>query len=313
MLRYKADRRTLGFVASYYLLLVFLWVWTPSQWWITVPLVMGLAAISWICAVITHNTIHCPVFKNKTANKAFQVVLTLSYGHPVSSYVSGHNLSHHKYTQEARDIMRTTKVRYRWNLLNGLLFFPTVGGAIMKHDFMFARAMRKRMPKWARQFYIELVIFAAVSVTLLVLDWQKFLFFWFLPHTWAAWGITTINYLQHDGCDPDHPYNHSRNFVGKFFGWWTFNNGFHTIHHKTPGLHWSLLPEAHAREIVPHMDPRLDEPSIAKYIWRTFFWPAKRVRYDGEPVVLPDAVPDDSSWIPSQKESLEGFSLGAEA
>ncbi len=67
-------------------------------------------------------------------NRVFQVVLTLTYGNPVSSYVPGHNLSHHKHTQSRRDVMRTTKTRHRWNLLNGLFFILHVAGPILKGD-----------------------------------------------------------------------------------------------------------------------------------------------------------------------------------
>jgi len=49
-------------------------------------------------AVITHNTMHCPIFHHscKGLNTLVKVLLTLTYGHPVTSYVPGHNLSHHK-------------------------------------------------------------------------------------------------------------------------------------------------------------------------------------------------------------------------
>lgn len=49
---------------------------------------------------------------------------------------------------------------------------------------------------------------------LFVVDWRRAVVFVLLPHLWAAYGITTVNLLQHDGCDEDDPYNHSRNFEG---------------------------------------------------------------------------------------------------
>jgi fatty acid desaturase len=245
-------------------------------------------------------------------NRVFQVILTMTYGHPVSSFVPGHNLSHHKFTQTRRDVMRTTKVRYRWNFLNGLLFLVHVGNDVMKGDIRYLKAMFHKNPKWARQMMLEWGILYAVYGALVVLDWKKFLFFVFLPHKYAAWGIITMNVLQHDGCDQDSEYNHSRNFVGRLVNWFTYNNGFHTIHHMEPGLHWSLLPAEHAKRVAPFIHPNLDQPSLLAYLWRTFGWPGKRTTYLGEPLVLPEEGPDEE-WVPSPKETPADVSFGAMA
>jgi len=311
MLREKADIRTLGFVATYFALFVVMWVWSPSEWYLIAPLFLATCAFSWFCAVIVHNTIHCALFTRRWANKLFQVVLTLTYGHPVSSYVSGHNLSHHRYTQKDQDVMRTSKVRTRFNLLAFLLFFPTVSKPIMKGDFAFARAMWRQRPRWVKQFALELGVLAVITVALFVIDWKKALIYWMIPHLWAQWGIVSINYFQHDGCDEDSQYNHSRNFVGRFFGWWTFNNGFHTVHHMYPNLHWSKLREVHDREVHPHIHPNLEERSIAAYAFKALIWPGKRVMYDGRPIELPPKVPD-RSWIPTSRRDMPDVSLGAE-
>ncbi|MCG3173976.1 MAG: hypothetical protein GMKNLPBB_02193 [Myxococcota bacterium] len=313
MLRYSADIRTLGFVATYFALVIGQWFHPPENLWIAVPLFLFTCLISFICAVITHNTLHSPLFKSRWMNRAWQVILTQAYGHPVSAYVPGHNLSHHKHTQTRRDVMRTTKVRYKWHLLNGLLFFITVGGDIMKGDLRYFRAMVGKNRRWALQFAIEGGVFIGLSILLLVLDWKKWLFHWQLPHMFAAWGIVSMNMLQHDGCDETTPYNHSRNFVGKFVNWWFLNNGYHTIHHFEPGLHWSLLPAAHAERVAPHIHPNLDQPSLAGYIFKTFVWPGKRLRYDGTPLVLPEEGPDES-WVPAPGDpDAADVSFGAAA
>ena len=85
-------------------------------------------------AVQTHNAVHCPIFKQRWLNKVYQVVLTNTYGHPVSSLVPGHTLSHHKHTQTRRDVMRTSKARFRWNLLNILGFLFIVAPYTMRAD-----------------------------------------------------------------------------------------------------------------------------------------------------------------------------------
>ncbi|MCS6858416.1 MAG: fatty acid desaturase [Sandaracinaceae bacterium] len=328
MLRYAADVRTLAFVAFYYLLIlaaIFTPLWWPHvPWWLTLLHVIITCFFSFFCAVITHNTVHCPVFKSRTLNRLFQIVLTPCYGHPVSMYVPGHNLSHHKYTQTPKDRMRTDKARFRWNLLNQLFFSFIVGPAIFKDNLEFARVMRKRNPRWFRQLLYEtgFYLFFLVS-TLGAFIWVsgfasgiwRWLIFVVLPHQYAAWGIMGINYVQHDGTDPDHPYNHSRNFTGKIVNWFTFNNGYHAVHHHYPGLHWSLAPEVHAREYAPHIDPRLDQKSLLVYLFKQFIYPGKRTRYDGTPVVL-GPPREDEPWIPrfdAGEIQVEEKDLGAGA
>jgi fatty acid desaturase len=296
-LRFKADIRTLGFMAWYFSLFGGLWVaWEVLPWAARVPLVAMLMSVSWFCAVITHNVIHSPLWKSRALNKLTQIALSLCYGFAVSDYIPGHNLSHHRYVQDRRDVMRTSKLRFRWNLLNLIFFFPIIGLDVVKANGAYARFARTKNPKWSRQRTLEVVVVWAVKLAFLALDWKKAAMLVFLPHLWAVCGITVTNLLQHDGTDADHPYNHSRNFVGKVFNWFTFNNGFHGMHHMEPGLHWSLLPKAHEERLKPHMDPRLDEPSLAAYLFRTYVWPGKRLRFDGAPVVLPEEGPD-MDWI----------------
>lgn len=330
MLRYSADRRTLGFVALYFAWFAAMWVWIPSDF--SMPQLASLSpAFVWIAgilgyaflcmlsfqgAVSTHNGVHCPIFKKRWMNKIWQAVLTLTYGHPVSSYVPGHNLSHHKHTQSRRDVMRTQKARFRWNFLNLFFFFFALVPSIMKADSSYTKEMRTRHPRWFRQMLIELVTLWVITGVLLFIDWKKTLILWVVPHLYAQWGIVTFNLLQHDGCDEKSEYNHSRNFVGKFVNWLTFNNGYHTIHHKTPGLHWSLLPEVHAEEIAPHIHPNLDQKSLVAYIFRTFIL-GQRLTYDGKPY-YPEPDGPDEAWIPHPRETkgdlgAEGFeSLNAE-
>lgn len=310
MLRHLADLRTIAFVLVYFTLLG-VGFGTELSWATTPLLTVSLCLMSFFCAVATHNTIHAPIFRSKPANRVFQAVLTVCYGHPVSAYVPGHNLSHHRYTQTDRDIMRTTKLRFRWNLLNQLAFSTVVGPAIMKANIDYVKAMRKERPGWYRQFLIEAAIYVAFLITFLVLDWQKFLLFVLIPHQYAAFGIMGINFIQHDGCDRDHPYNHSRNFTGKLVNWFTFNNGYHGIHHMHPSLHWSKLPEAHARELRPHLHPELDRTSLLAYMWQAYAIPGKRMRYDGTPVVLDPAVPD-AAWFHA-RETFDPADLGAVA
>lgn len=324
MLRYRADLRTLAFCGVFFGLVALQWVLpqytllagvgdgvaTATSWAVGAILFTLTCFFSFFCAVATHNTVHSPIFEKRSHNRIFQTILTTTYGHPVSAYVPGHNLSHHKHTQTRRDVMRTTKARFRWNLLNLLFFMVMVGPSIMRGESQYFKSIKDRLPGWYRQMRIEQAFLFGCYIALAILDWQKFLVFVFIPHKYAAWGIITMNLLQHDGADEHHEWNHSRNFVGKLVNWFTFNNGYHTIHHMHPGLHWSLLPEAHAREVAPHIHPALDQKSLFGYAFKTFVLPGKRMNYDGTPFVLPAEGPDED-WIPKPEDTKDD--LGAMA
>lgn len=300
-----------GMITVYFILLAVEWNYAPLTPWVVVPLVIVTSSLAFLGAVATHNTLHCPVFKSRWMNNLWQIALTLTYGHPVSSFVPGHNLSHHHHTETRRDVMRTTKARFRWNLLNLAFFFLSVSGSIMRAEVGYTRYAFKRRPRWSRQLILETVVYVTWIAALLALDWKKFLLFVQIPHWYAAWGIVTMNILQHDGCDVDSRYNHSRNFVGGLLNWFTFNNGYHSIHHDRPSLHWSVTPEVHAELIAANIHPALDQRSMVGYLCQAYFWPGKRLRYDGTPLVLPPEGPDEP-WFgevvekkPSPEMSLE--------
>lgn len=308
ILRFRADLRPLAFNAIYFGLLAFLWMQQSFVWW-HVPLYAALCVTSFQGAVQTHNAIHSPIFRQRWLNKLYQVVLTNVYGHPVSSYVPGHNLSHHKHTQTRRDVMRTTKVRFKHNLLNGMFFMLSVVPSIMRADAVYSKTMFRRHPRWFRQLLFEAVVLGAATLAFFYVDWQKALVLWIVPHIYAQWGIVSMNTLQHDGCDGESKWNHSRNFVGKFVNWWVFNNGFHSIHHDTPGLHWSLCPAKHVEVYAADIHPNLEQQSLFRYIVYTFFM-NHRETYDGQPYFPPPEGPDED-WMPRPEETPDD--LGAEA
>jgi len=297
MLRYKADRRTLFVVTLYFVAAITPWLlWPNLNNWQTALLVILNCYLSFTCAIIVHNTIHAPIFKKKGMNKFFQVVLSFTYGHSTSAYVPGHNFSHHKYTQTDKDAIRTTKARFKLNILNQLFFFFIMSGDILKGEIRFAQKMRKERPEWFRQYLLELVLVIGTKIALLIVNWKCALLFIVIPHQYAAWGIVSTNYFQHDGTDHDHPYNHSRNFTGKGLNWILFNNGFHGAHHMKPNLHWSLLPAYHEEHLRPYIHPSLDRESLLAYLFETHIYPAKRIDYLGQPLVLAPEV-KDVDWV----------------
>lgn len=296
------DLRMLALVAGSYLLLVVAWTCAPLTIPFMAPTVAVLALLAWLCAVVAHNALHCPVFLSARLNSAFQVVVSCAYGFPISEYIPGHNLSHHRFTQRGGDVMRTEKAPFlRLNALNLLFFFPRVALDVVRQNARYLATARRSRPRWYRQVLLEAACCWGVKVVLLALDWRRAVLLVVLPHLFAVYAITTVNLLQHDGCDPTHPRNHSRNFTGRVFNFFTFNNGFHGAHHDDPSLHWSLLRTAHQDAYHGRTHPSLEQRSVLLYLISTYLLRARRVRYDGTPIAALVQQPD-LDWVPRVEE-----------
>jgi len=318
ILRYKADYRTLAFVAAYFIfaysgLVLFDDVLASYGWGVIALWSIVTCVLSFICAVSVHNTIHCPIFFKKSYNKAFQFVLSLAYGYSVSSYVPGHNFSHHKETQNAKDSMRTTKARFKWHFLNQFLFFFLVTGSILDAEKRFVAKMKKDKRAWYNQWLAEMILVHAVKVATLFINPLASIIFIWIPHVYAAWGIVGTNLWQHDGCDHDHKYNHSRSFTGPILNFLTMNNGYHGAHHDRPSLHWSQLPAYHEKYIEPYIHPNLSQKNFFTYLWTTYIYPGVRRNYDGSEYKLEELLPDED-WVAdiSVSDKAHKYDFGAE-
>lgn len=300
MLKNNQDKRTILWVYNYFVITITSWIWfNYLSLTMKIVAVLLLCYFSFACSTIVHNTIHCSVFKNNNYNKIFETLLSLSYGHPVLSFVPGHNKSHHVYTQTKKDFMRTTKLRYKWNLLNFLLFQPTVAPKILINDIKYIMLQKGTSFYYNAMNQFRIIIFT--NLFLLYLNPYKFLLLFYIPHLFAQWFIVSINIIQHDGCDIVEPtikenINTARNLTGSIINYLTFNNGYHMMHHLKPSLHWSELPKQHNIFVKPFNHPNLNQPNMLAYIWKSFIYPGKRIDYLGNPVILP--IDDkDEPWI----------------
>jgi fatty acid desaturase len=114
--------------------------------------------------------------------------------------------------------------------------------------------------------YITLGLFIGIT---LWLDWRKSLLYVVIPQQVALFTVMIFNYIQHVHADEESTYDHSRNFVSKFTNFMMFNNGYHTAHHNKASVHWSQLPQAHAR-IAHLIAPHLNQQVILVYLFKTY-------------------------------------------
>jgi beta-carotene hydroxylase len=265
VLRYRSDVRTIAYLVVTVALVAAQWrlpEWSP---WLYVPyLFMCVAA-----AVISHNHNHLSIWKSPVLNQLTSYVISILYGHPAIAWVPTHNQNHHKFNNQAGDTGRSPAL-FKGNHLLALLVYPTVTGLRQQTDikrFMADLWARDRRAFWAA--VSQYVVFYAFLITVFAIDWRKALFLHFLPQQFALGAIQTFNYVQHVEADEESEWNHSRNFVSPVLNALLFNNGYHTVHHLKPGVHWSQTPELH-KQHAAKIHPNLLQQSWWGYMARTF-------------------------------------------
>jgi len=265
MLRYSADRRSVAFIGLLVALAVVQWnlpALNPALY--AVYLFMGVTA-----AVMSHNHNHLSMWKSKTINVLTSYVLSIFYGFPAIAWIPTHNQNHHKLNNREGDTGRSPGL-FRTNHLFALLTYPTYTGIRQQKDIT---AYFKGL--WSRDrkaFWIgasEYLVFFGFLATVFALDWKKALIFHVIPQQFALFSVQVFNYIQHVEAEPESDYAHSRNFVSPVLNALLFNNGYHTVHHMKPGVHWSMTPELH-RQHESKIEPSLLVKSFWVYMTWTF-------------------------------------------
>jgi len=221
-------------------------------------------------AVVVHNCAHAHPFKESSHNTIFFLILTLLSGAPVSLYVPGHNQAHHRHLETERDATCTNKMKYNNDFLNFVLYVPTIVPRVILNE---QRYMMRQYSKGAgiyHQYKKEVFAYYCFLSLLLFLNPKKALFVYILPTLVGKFYILSLNMLQHYKCNPESKFNHSRNFTGPILNFLFMNNGYHTVHHNAPGLHWSKLPAKHL-EIIDKIDSDLIHENILQYTYNTHF------------------------------------------
>jgi beta-carotene hydroxylase len=281
-LRFVEDRRTLVWATLLFPLGPVLALWRPALLPWLAPL---LLYCSYLSGVLSHNHNHCPVFVSRRANLLYGAWLSFFYGFPSFAWVPSHNRNHHRFLNGNRDVSSTSHALSKDGLF-AVLTYPLV---CSRHQLPlvvdYALDALRRHPTRARGVVLEslaLVLGHGAALTLALwlhgpeLGALVYGVAIGLPALLGNYWMMLTNYLQHIGCDPGSTRAHSRNFVSPFWNWFVFDNGYHSVHHDQPGLHWSRYRELHQRSLG-RIEPSLNQDFIVAYALRRYgFWRARR-------------------------------------
>jgi fatty acid desaturase len=227
-----------------------------SLWMIVLAFFAVAWSYCWNLQCISHNFIHNPYFSSPLLNRAFGVMETIALGVPHVFYHHYH-MNHHFGDNDAKGPDGTTKdwssiYRYgkgdqpeafwKYCLIS---FFRVELGLVI-------RVTARHGAAEIAQAIIETAVLAVFWVTMLVVNWRYFLFF-YLPSYYCGWVLSYAEgYLEHFRCQPGNYFANSVSSYNRLYNLFWFNNGYHQEHHWDPKRHWTQMNTVR-HEIEPQM------------------------------------------------------------
>jgi fatty acid desaturase len=250
-IRYRADRRAVVWVTA--MLGIHAAVFFLAPLWLAALFVIPLATGSMFVAAINHHHQHFNIFQSAWMNRLFDLALALQTGVSPYAWVLHHNLGHHVNYLHQRPHAEPDESK--WTRRDG----TQMGRAeytidlLLHHQIDIIR-VGLRYPKYLRAFLLmKLPLWSIIGVAFYLNPANAFLVI-LLPGFLTLAHTSWVTYEHHAGYEPTSHYDASMNNLNPLFNYITCNLGYHTAHHKRPGVHWSLLPKIH-EEIKDRIPP----------------------------------------------------------
>jgi fatty acid desaturase len=259
ILKYKADRWPVAYVLVMFGLHIALWCFaTPI---VALVSTLPLAITSMFIAPINHHHQHLNTFRSPWVNRFYDLALALQTGVAPYGWTLHHNLGHHlNYLNQNphvspdesawtdREGKQMSRVTYTLDML-------------LRHQsdmFRVGLKYRRYLRYWLA---MKLPLYVLIGAALWINPINTVLIF-LIPGFIALSHTIWATYEHHAGCSTDDHLVGSFNRDNRLYNFVTGNLGFHTAHHKRPGVHWSLLPQVH--DEIKHQVP---DELISKNFW----------------------------------------------
>ncbi|HBC57134.1 MAG TPA: fatty acid desaturase [Gammaproteobacteria bacterium] len=230
-----------------------------DSFWLACLASLALSPLFAMSIAFGHNQHHRNTMSWMPLNRFYEVLLYFQNGTSPYAWTLHHNVGHHAhYLDHLRDpsAWKTEdgRVMGRWEycVKNSLMLYPS----IVKIGLHFPQLLRKFLIMFALSNAILAILFYFDPVNALVL--------YVIPMISMVFFLLDATYPHHAQLDTVDPVVASRNNLNPFFNFITCNLGYHAAHHIDPELHWTELPEAHAK-IANRIPPELNHHT---FIWR---------------------------------------------
>lgn len=194
-----------------------------------------------ICAWNHHHQ-HIFTFRNQLLNRLLELAYAFHTGVVTNLWRLHHVLGHHL------NFLDQKKDESRWQRKDGTqmgVIEYTLDVALTAYSRGYS--VGKKYPKQLRLFLIYGLITLIILVELVWYNPLAGFMIFVLPMVTSLLFTAYVTYGHHSGLDTQNEFEASYNNLNPWYNLFTGNLGYHTAHHYKQGLHWSKLPELHAK------------------------------------------------------------------
>jgi fatty acid desaturase len=226
-----------------------------TNWYLAVPLIATLTLLNLSITIgVLHMHTHRALFVSRRANRVVDVLCCTPGLLTAADMREVHVLNHHRFNDGPGDITSTER---RETGMHAVWYWIRYGYVVKNHTVrtIFAADASAGRRKRRDQFILDFtLVVALILTTWWVADNTRFLLFYGIP-----FAVTQVNsgyfaWLTHAPARvfEDDP-SKSINTVSNWLNFWVFNQGYHSVHHRYPGIHWSQIPDklAFMRQVDP--------------------------------------------------------------
>lgn len=243
-----------------------------TRWWFAIPLIIVLSLLNLSLTIgVMHMHTHRPLFVSKLPNRVVDILCCLPGNLTAAEMREVHVLNHHRFNDGPGDVTATTNMDKG---LPAIWYWVRYGVIVKLHTIkvlFFSGELAARRTKTRNQFIFDLIVYAAIIGVVWYLTGYRFVLFYWVPFLITQVNAGYFAWLSHAparGFDDDP--SSSLNNAGNILNILIFNQGYHSVHHRYPGIHWSQIPDK--MDYMRDVDPGVIVPywMVAQSGWRLF-------------------------------------------